>query len=133
MIEEILKDLFTETYSKDEVNEIIKTLDELLSGEKYEKFLKADISNDRIKKMVLSNFGHLIGSVTLPTPILVQTSQELRERIGMFLDNLLEKITKIISEEKSRILNITEKKSEKKLEEMSNDEIIDYLFSKLGK
>ena len=133
MIEEILKDLFKQghPWSKEEINEIIKDLDTLFSGDKYEKFLKADVSDDRIKETILSNFGHLVRPVILPTPVLVKTSQEFRERIVLYLDNLLEKITKIISEEKSRILNT--KESEKTLKEMSNDEIIDYLFSKLGK
>lgn len=133
MIEEILKDLFKQghPWSKEEINEIIKDLDTLLSGDKYEKFLKADVSDARTKKIILPDFGHLVGSVMLPTSVLEQTSQKFRERIALFLDNLLEKITKIISEEKSRILNT--KESEKTLEEMSNDEIIDYLFSKLGK
>lgn len=134
MIEEILKDLFNQTQiqSKEEINKIIKDLDTLLSGKKYETFLKDDASNPRIKEIFLSNFDSLVGSVMLPTPVLEQTSQELRERMSAYLDNLLEKITKIISDEKSRILD-TQKSQEKKLEEMSNDELIDYLFSKLGK
>lgn len=126
MIEEILK------------NEIIKDLDTLLSGDKYEKFLKSDVSDDRVKQVILQNFGHLVASVTLPDQILAETSPEFRERICAYLDNLLEKITKIITDEKSRILNTPNaeenlKNSIKSLEEMSNDELIDYLFSKLGK
>lgn len=136
MIEEILKDLFDQANirSKEEINEIIKDLDTLLSGEKYETFLKADVSNPHIKKRILSNFGSLVGAVMLPTQILTEISPEFRERIVTYLNNLLEKITKIISDEKSRILNVQKsEKSEKRLEEMSNDELIDYLFSKLGK
>ena len=147
MIEEILKDLFDQANirSKEEINKITKDLDTLLSGKKYETFLKADVSNPRIKEIFLSDFDSLVGSVMLPTPVLTETSPDLRKRIAAYLDNLLEKVTKIISEEKSRILNVqkpeesskkseeSSKKSEKKLEEMSNDELIDYLFSKLGK
>ena len=140
MIEKILKDLFDQANirSKEEINAIIKDLDTLLSGEKYEKFLKADVSNPRIKEIFLSDFDSLVGSVMLPTSVLTEISPEFRERIAAYLDNLLEKITKIISDEKSRILNAQKpednlKKSEKKLDEMSNDELIDYLFSKLGK
>ena len=133
MIEKILKDLFDQANirSKEEINAIIKDLDTLLSGEKYEKFLKADVSDAYIKETILSNFGSLVGSVMCPTQILTELSSEFRERIAAYLDNLLEKITKIISDEKSRILNA--QKPEKKLDEMSNDELIDYLFSKLGK
>ena len=125
-------------WSKEEINEIIKDLDTLLSGNKYEKFLKADVSDDRIKETILSNFRHLVSLVMLPTPVLIELSSEFRERIAAYLDNLLEKITKIISDEKSRILNTPNaeenlKQSTKALEEMSNDELIDYLFSKLGK
>lgn len=136
MIEEILKDLFDQANirSKEEINKIIKDLDTLLSGEKYEKFLKADVSNPRIKEIFLSDFDSLVGSVMLPTPVLTEISPEFRERIAAYLDNLLKKITKIISDEKSRILNAQKpEKSEKKLEEMSNDELIDYLFSQLRK
>lgn len=140
MIEEILKDLFDQANirSKEEINEIIKDLDTLLSGGKYEKFLKADVSNPRIKEIFLSDFDSLVGSVMLPTSVLTEISPEFRERIAAYLDNLLEKITKIISDEKSRILNTPNaeenlKTPEKTLEEMSNDELIDYLFSKLGK
>ena len=147
MIEEILKDLFDqpEIWSKEKINEIIHDLNALFSGESYEQFLKSDVSDARVKKTILSNFEHLFGAVMLPTPVLTETSPDLRKRIAAYLDNLLEKITKIISEEKSRILNAqnpeeSSKKSEessktpeKKLEEMSNDELIDYLFSKLGK
>lgn len=135
MIAEILKELFNQSqiWSKEQIDEIIHDLDVLFSGKKYEDFLKADVSDARVKETILSNFEHLFGATMLPTPVLIDTSPDLRKRICAYLDNLLEKITKIISEEKSRILNITEKKSEKKLEEMSNDEIIDYLFSKLGK
>lgn len=136
MIEEILKDLFPQTWSKEEINEIIKDLDTLLSGDKYEKFLKGDVSDNRLKQVILQNFGHLVASVMLPDQILTETSPEFRERLCAYLDNLLEKITKIISDEKSRITQKSQENSqkpEKKLEEMSNDEIIDYLFSKLGK
>lgn len=140
MIEEILKDLFDQSNirSKEEINKIIKDLDTLFSGKNYETFLKADVSNARIKERFLSNFDSLVGSVMLPTSVLTEISPEFRERIVAYLDNLLEKITKIISDEKSRILNTqkpeeSSEKSTKKLEEMSNDELIDYLFSKLGK
>lgn len=140
MIEEILKDLFnqTEIWSKEKINEILHDLDALFSGESYKDFLKSDVSDARVKRTILSNFEHLIGAVILPTPVLTETSPDLRKRICAYLDNLLEKITKIISEEKSRVLNTPNaeenlKKSTKTLEEMSNDELIDYLFSKLGK
>lgn len=140
MIEEILKDLFDQANirSKEEINKIIKDLDTLLSGKKYETFLKSDVSNPRIKETFLSDFDSLVGAVMLPTPILIETSPDLRKRVCAYLDNLLEKITKIISEEKSRVLNTpnaeeSSKTPEKTLEEMSNDELIDYLFSKLGK
>lgn len=136
MIEEILKDLFSQTWSKEEINEILNNLDTLLSGDKYEKFLKSDVSDNRIKQITLQNFGHLVASVMLPDQVLTETSPEFRKRICAYLDNLLEKITKIISDEKFRITQKSQEnsqKSEKKLKEMSNDEIIDYLFSKLGK
>ena len=140
MIKKILKDLFDQANirSKEEINAIIKDLDTLLSGKKYETFLKADVSNPRIKEIFLSDFDSLVGSVMLPTSVLTELSSDLRERIASFLDNLLEKITKIISNEKSRILNTQKleeslKTPEKTLDEMSNDELIDYLFSKLGK
>ena len=140
MIEEILKDLFdqTEIWSKEKINEIIHDLDTLFSGESYKDFLKSDVSDARVKRTILSNFEHLFGAVMLPTPVLTETSPDLRKRIAAYLDNLLEKVTKIISEEKSRVLNTPNaeenpKKSTKALEEMSNDELIDYLFSKLGK
>lgn len=137
MIAEILKDLFNQPqiWSKEQIDEIIHDLDVLFSGEKYEAFLKADVSDARVKETFLSNFEHLFGAVMLPTPVLIDTSPDLRKRICAYLDNLLEKITKIISDGKSRILNAKEssKTPEKTLEEMSNDEIIDYLFSKLGK
>lgn len=140
MIEEILKDLFDQANirSKEEINKIIKDLDTLLSGKKYETFLKSDVSNPRIKETFLSDFDSLVGAVMLPTQILTEISPEFRERIAAYLDNLLEKITKIISDEKSRVLNVqkpeeSSKTPEKTLEEMSNDELIDYLFSQLGK
>lgn len=140
MIEEILKDLFDQANirSKEEINKIIKDLDTLLSGKKYETFLKSDVSNPRIKETFLSDFDSLVGAVMLPTPILIETSPDLRKRVCAYLDNLLEKITKIISDEKSRVLNVqkpeeSSKTPEKTLEEMSNDELIDYLFSQLGK
>lgn len=137
MIEEILKNLVSQTCLKEEVNEIIKDLDTLLSGDKYEKFLKNNVSDNRVKQTILQDFGHLVASVMLPDQILTETSPELRKRICAYLDNLLEKITKIISEEKSRILNTPNaeeslKNSIKSLDEMSNDEIIDYLFSKFA-
>ena len=131
MIEEILKDLFEETTSKTKINEIIEGLDKLLSGEHYETFLKTELSESAAKRIFLPEFGYLVRTLMLPDEILVEIPQELRERMSTYLNNLLEKITKIITNEKSRILN-TQKK-EKTLEEMSNDEIIDYLFSKLGK
>ena len=140
MIEEILKDLFDQPkiWSKEKIDEIIHDLDALFSGESYKDFLKSDVSDARVKRTILSNFEHLFGAVMLPTPVLTETSPDLRKRIAAYLDNLLEKVTKIISEEKSRVLNTPNaeenlKKSEKKLEEMSNDELMDYLFSKLGK
>lgn len=141
MIEEILKELFDQPqiWSKEKINEIIHDLDVLLSGESYEKFLKSDVSDARVKETILSNLEHLFGAVMLPTPVLIDASPDLRKRICAYLDNLLEKITKIISEEKSRVLDTPKrredslKKSEKKLEEMSNDELIDYLFSQLEK
>lgn len=140
MIAEILKDLFdqAEIWSKEKINEILHDLDALFSGEKYEDFLKSDVSDARVKRTILSNFEHLFGAVMLPTPVLIEASPDLRKRIAEYLDNLLEKVTKIISEEKSRVLNTPNaeenpKKSTKALEEMSNDELIDYLFSKLGK
>lgn len=140
MIAEILKDLFdqSEIWSKEKINEIIHDLDALFSGEKYEQFLKSNVSDAHVKETILSNFEHLFGAVMLPTPVLIETSPDLRKRICAYLDNLLEKITKIISEEKSRVLNTpnaekSSKKSTKTLEEMSNDKLINYLFSKLGK
>lgn len=133
MMTEILKDLFDQPqiWSKEKINEIIHDLDVLLSGESYEKFLKADVSDAHVKETILSNFEHLMGAVMLPTPVLIDASPDLRKRIAAYLDDLLEKITKIISDEKSRILNTQDslKKSTKTLEEMSNDELIDYLFS----
>lgn len=131
MIEEILKDLFEETTSKTKTNEIIEGLDKLLSGERYETFLKTELSESAVKRIFLPEFGYLVRTLMLPDEILVEIPQELRERMSTYLDNLLEKITKIITDEKSRILNA--QKKEKTLDEMSNDELIDYLFSKLGK
>lgn len=137
MIAEILKELFDQPqiWSKEQIDEIIHDLNALFSGEEYEDFLKADVSDARVKEIFLSGFDSLVGSVMLPTQILTEISPDLRKRICAYLDNLLEKITKIISEEKSRVLNVekSSKESEKKLEEMSNDELIYYLFSKLGK
>lgn len=131
MIEEMLKDLFEETSPKTTIKDIIEGLDKLLSGEHYETFLKTELTPKATKRIFLPEFGLLVRTMMFPTEVLVEIPQELRERMSVYLENLLEKITKIITDEKSRIL--TTQKKEKSLDEMSNDELIDYLFSKLGK
>lgn len=115
--------------SPDQVKKYITDLEDLFSGEEYEYFLKNDLSNSIERHIIIKNIGTcLVVPTEIPDEVLAEMSEDLKARISKYLDNIQNKITKVITEAQQRLSKST--CTSKKLEEMTREELLDYIKSK---
>lgn len=131
MLDSILRELFKDTVklSPDQVKEHIANLEDLFSGEAYEHFLNADLSDPVERHIIIKNIGTcLVVPTEIPDEVLAEMSPELKDRVSGYLDNIQIKIDNVITETQQRISKST--RTAKKPEEMTREELLNYIESK---
>lgn len=112
--------------SPEETESQISDLDNLFSGEDYQAFLDNDLSNPFEKELIIKNLGIcLLTITTIPDEVIVKMPSKLKGKIQIYLDNIHNKFIKILDENKKRLSN-----TPKKVEDMSREELLDYIQSK---
>lgn len=137
MLEKVIEDIITkilkdaEPMSKDAIKETIKMVDDLLSGKAYENFLNADMSEPIVRNCVIKNIGTcLLTMVNVPDEILATCSKDLKSRMLDYLDNIDIKFTKVLDETRDRIKKSLTIQANKKPEDMTREELLEYISSK---
>ena len=86
------------------------------------------------KQQFIKNIGTcLIIPTEIPDEVIAEMSPELKDRVSKYLDNIQSKINKVIIETQLRLIKSTRSKSPKKPEEMTREELLDYIRSKWNK
>lgn len=133
MLDSILRELFKDTTksASDQVKERIADLEDLFSGEAYEHFLKNDLSDPIERHIIIKNIGTcLVIPAEIPDEVLAKMSPELKDRVSKYLDNLQSKVNKVVTEAQQRLKTPISKATSKKPEEMTREELLDYIESK---
>lgn len=131
---DILKETLKTKFSSDQIKEHIDNLEDLFSGEAYEHFLNDDLSDPVQRYIIIKNIGTcLLIPTEIPDAVLAEMSSELKDRVSKYLDNLQSKVNKVITEAQQRINKSIRPKSPKKPEEMTREELLDYIESKWKK
>ena len=136
MLDSILHELFKGALdtklSSDQIKERIADLEDLFSGEAYQHFLDNNLSDSFERHIIIKNIGTcLIVPTEIPDEVLAEMPEDLKKRVSEYLDNIQGKITKVITEAQLRLSKSTRTaKSPKKLEEMTREELLDYIESK---
>ena len=136
MLESFVTDILRETFktklSPDQIKEHIDNLEDLFSGEAYKHFLNDDLSDPVQRYLTIKNIGTcLVVPTEIPDEVLAEMPEDLKKRVSEYLDNIQGKITKVITEAQLRLSKSTRTaKSPKKLEEMTREELLDYIESK---
>lgn len=126
MINTIIQTLLKDKLSPEEIKSQIADLNNLLSGREYQAFLDNDLSDSFEKELIIKNFGIFLLAITIiPDEVIAKMPSELKARIQIYLDNIHNKFIKILDENKKRLSNIP-----KKVEDMSREELLDYIESK---
>lgn len=132
MLDSILRELFKDTVklSPDQVKEHIANLEDVFSGEAYQNFLNNDLSDPFERHIIIKNIGTcLVVSTEIPDEVLAEMSPELKQKVSGYLNNLQSKINKVISEAHLRLAKSFKPKTAKKPEEMTREELLDYIKS----
>lgn len=133
MLDSILRELFKDAVklSSDQIKKCIADLEDLFSEESYEYFLKNDLSDPVERHIIIKNIGAcLVVPTEIPDEVLTEMSEDLKARISGYLDNIQSKITKVITEAQQRLAKPSKPKTAKKPEEMTREELLDYISSK---
>lgn len=136
MLDSILHELFKGALdtklSSDQIKERIADLEDLFSGEAYQHFLDNNLSDSFERHIIIKNIGTcLVVPTEIPDEVLAEMPEDLKKRVSEYLDNIQGKITKVITEAQLRLSKSTRTaKSPKKLEEMTREELLDYIESK---
>lgn len=140
MLEKVIEDIITEILkdaepmSKDTIKEAIKMVDDLLSGEAYKNFLNVDMSEPIVRNYVIKNIGTcLLTMVRVPDEVLAKCSKDLKSRMLDYLGNIDIKFTKVLDETRDRIKKSLTAQINKKPENMTREELLDYIESKWKK
>lgn len=136
MLDSILRDLFKRAFdtklSSDQIKEKIADLENLFSGEAYQHFLDNDLSDSFERHIIIKRIGTcLVIPTEIPDEVLAEMPEDLKKRVSEYLENIQSKVTKVITEAQLRLSKSTRiAKSPKKLEEMTREELLDYIESK---
>lgn len=136
MLDSILRDLFKGAFdtklSSDQIKEKIADLENLFSGEAYQHFLDNDLSDSFERHIIIKRIGTcLVIPTEIPDEVLAEMPEDLKKRVSEYLENIQSKVTKVITEAQLRLSKSTRiAKSPKKLEEMTREELLDYIESK---
>lgn len=136
MLDSILRDLFKGAFdtklSSDQIKERIADLENLFSGEAYQHFLDNDLSDSFERHIIIKKIGTcLVIPTEIPDEVLAEMPEDLKKRVSEYLENIQSKVTKVITEAQLRLSKSTRiAKSPKKLEEMTREELLDYIESK---
>ena len=103
--------------------------DKLLSGETYEKFMSMEITPDMLPEIIVGATPMLEMIYLLTDKRLAELTPDLRARILVYLDRCQELYTTAVSMLKDKVQNTVS--SPKRLEEMSRDELLDYIKTQL--
>lgn len=136
IIEDILKQAIEDnkTLSKDNITETVSMLEDLLSGKSYENFLNADMSEPIVRNYVIKNIGTcLLTMVSVSDEVLAKCSKDLKSRMLDYLDNIDIKFTRVLDETRDQIKKSLTAQINKKPEDMTREELLDYIESKWKK
>lgn len=132
IFDEIMKETSVPTSKAKSVPSFNDEIDKLLSGEDYTEAIQNPL-NDKTQM----NFGcHICGIAPLvfinaSDKELESLTPEVRERVKAYLTTLLGHYNKIIDKTVARVNNTVPKS--KTLEEMSREELLDYIKKKFNK
>lgn len=130
-ITDIFKTIFESKLSPDQIKEHIAKLEDLFSGEAWQDILANDLSNPIERHIIIKNIGTcLVVPTEIPDEVLAEMSPEFKNRVSGYLDNLQSKISKVITEAQQRLAKSSKPKTAKKPEEMTREELLDYIESK---
>lgn len=109
--------------------DIINDLDKLLSGETYEKFMTTRLTPDQLPDMIVGATPMLESIYILSDKVLSELTPNLRSRILDYLDRCRECYEAAVSTLKDKVRNTVSQP--KKLEEMSREELLEYIQTQL--
>lgn len=133
VIEDILKEAFQDakTLSSDNITETVSMLEDLLAGKPYENFLKADMNEPIVRNYIIANIGTcLLTMVKVPDEVLSKCSSNLKSRMLSYLDNIDTKFTGVLNAARDRIKKSITEAPKKKPEDMTREELLEYISSK---
>lgn len=123
-------DTFLEALNTPEFTKIaIDSIDALLSGEIYEKFMTAELTPEKLPHMIAMATPCLDNIDFLSDQVLSELTPELRERVLNYLERLRYIYDTAISMVKDRVRTTVPK--QKKPEEMSREELLEYIKTQL--
>lgn len=132
ILHELFKGAFDTKLSPDQIKERIADLENLFSGEAYQHFLDNDLPDSFERHIIIKNIGTcLVVPTEIPDEVLAEMPEDLKKRVSEYLDNIQSKINKVVAEAQLRLSKSTHTaKSPKKLEEMTREELLEYIESK---
>lgn len=122
-IENLINLFFGETSKVSE-----ESIKQLLSGDGHKAFLEADMSDPESRNIVLPSIGICLQTIDLPAKDLAKFSPETKKKMLSYLDNIEGKLTYLIADIREKLLA-----TPKAPEEMSREELLDYIKQKFNK
>lgn len=109
--------------------DLVNDLNDLLSGEVYEKVMSMEITPNMLPEIIVGATPMLEMIYLLTDKLLAELTPDLRVRILTYLDRCQEMYSAAVSMLKDKVKNTVS--SPKRLEEMSCDELLDYIKTQL--
>lgn len=109
--------------------DLVNDLDELLSGEVYEKIMSMEITPNMLPDIIIGATPMLEMIYLLTDKLLAELTPDLRARILVFLDRCQELYATAVSMLKDKVQNTVS--SPKRPEEMTRDELLAYIKEQL--
>lgn len=121
----LLEALDTPVTTKDLIND----LDNLLSGEVYEKIMSMEITPKMLPDIIVGATPMLEMIYLLTDKILTELTPDLRARLLVYLDRCQEMYSAAVSMLKDKVQHTTS--SPKRPEEMTREELLEYIKEQL--
>lgn len=109
--------------------ELVNDLNNLLSGEAYERFVSMEITPDILPEIIVGATPTLELVHLLPDKILTELTPDLRARLLTYLDRCQEMYNVAVSMLQDKVKNTVS--SPKRLEEMTREELLEYIKEQL--
>lgn len=126
---DILNTLLAALEDTNHIKSLIKDIDTILSGPIYEKFMSAEITSDMLPEIIIGATPVLEMIYFLTDKTLAELTPDLRARILVYLDRCQELYNTAVSILKDKVQSTVS--SPKRLEEMSREELLEYIKEQL--